>query len=177
MTNPDRDELVNLADAIDAATAKVALWPEKRCGGLPEGELGRVFMDFLNVRNLASDAATALRRLASSDGGVKGEPVAWLVVGSHSFTRLKSLADSWQRSGVTLQPVYTAQPADAGMREALQEAYIAGAIAVHNEWLAAFERGEGPPRGDPDFSEAASDYAALTAPGATTKSDGGGHDR
>lgn len=77
-----------------------------------------------------------------------------------------------EQRNIVKQPLYTAPPADAGMREVLREAYTAGALAVHNEWLAATERGEGPPRGEPDFSEAASDYAALTAPGATTKSDG-----
>ncbi|WP_169333027.1 hypothetical protein [Afipia felis] len=58
---------------------------------------------------------------------------------------------------------------------AIREAFIAGATAVHNEWLAATERDEGPPRGDPDFSEAASDYAALSAhAGDAAKESGGG---
>jgi hypothetical protein len=51
------------------------------------------------------------------------------------------------------------QPSDE-WREAIEDAFIAGATAVHNEWLATAERGEGPPRGDPEFGEAASDYAA-----------------
>lgn len=49
------------------------------------------------------------------------------------------------------------QPSDGAIREA----YIAGATAVHNEWIAATDRGEEPPRGEPDFNESASDYAAL----------------
>lgn len=44
---------------------------------------------------------------------------------------------------------------------AIREAFVAGATAVHSEWVAAAERGDEPPRGEPDFSEAASDYAAL----------------
>lgn len=132
---------------------------------------------------------TALRRLASSDSGVKGEPepVAWqwrCCIGGNwgAWLELDQPVEQF-RSGrwafnlkngtAELRALYTAPPADAGMREALQEAYIAGATAVHNEWVAATERGDGPPRGEPDFSEAASDYATLTAPGATTKSDGG----
>ncbi len=47
--------------------------------------------------------------------------------------------------------------------EPVREAFIAAATAVHNEWVAASERGDGPPRGDPEFTEAASDYAALSA--------------
>ena len=42
-------------------------------------------------------------------------------------------------------------------------AYIEGATAVHEEWCRAHELGEGPPRGDPEFGEAASDYAASIA--------------
>lgn len=43
--------------------------------------------------------------------------------------------------------------------KALADAYEAGALAVHDEWVAAHCNGEEPPRGDPDFSEAANDYA------------------
>ncbi len=43
-------------------------------------------------------------------------------------------------------------------REALKDAFMSGADAVHEEWLAAHERGEGPPHGDTEFSEAADDY-------------------
>lgn len=46
-------------------------------------------------------------------------------------------------------------------REALARAFEAGALAVHKEWLAAAENDDGPPRGDPEFSEAANDYAAA----------------
>lgn len=39
------------------------------------------------------------------------------------------------------------------------EAYMAGAVGVHEEWLRAHAAGEAPPRGDPEFREAATDHA------------------
>lgn len=49
--------------------------------------------------------------------------------------------------------------------DGLREAFIAGAMAVHSQWLHAIEQGETPPRGDPEFGEAADDYcAALSIP-------------
>ena len=45
-----------------------------------------------------------------------------------------------------------------GMREALAAAYMQGATDVHTHWLA--NPGEAP-RGDPEFGEAASDYATA----------------
>lgn len=47
--------------------------------------------------------------------------------------------------------------------DGLREAWIAGAQAVHAEWLRANEAGESPPRGDPEFGEAADDYASSAA--------------
>ena len=52
---------------------------------------------------------------------------------------------------------------DAAIAAARAEAFIAGANAVHAEWLRAHEAGEAPPRWEPDFSEAAHDYAAAEA--------------
>jgi hypothetical protein len=46
------------------------------------------------------------------------------------------------------------------LREAVVDAYIAGAMDVHNKWQA--DRA-------PDFSEAARDYAAALNPGKETK--------
>ena len=166
MTNPDRDdcddceELVKLADELD----DIEVDADGKC-------------DWTAVATAQTHLRARLRRLASSDSGVKGEPTtydAMMVAG-----RLRGLGvKRWREYGElehkdvleALRMVWpsAAPPADAGMREA----YIAGATAVHNEWVAATERGDGPPRGEPDFSEAASDYAALTALGATTKSDG-----
>ncbi len=42
---------------------------------------------------------------------------------------------------------------------AIAAAYEAGANDVHNTWVMYSDRGEGPPKGDPEFGEAASDYA------------------
>ncbi len=55
---------------------------------------------------------------------------------------------------------------------ALREAYIAGATAVHEHYKA--EHPDIIPRGDPEFGEAASDYAAraaLSPEGTPTKAD------
>ena len=52
-------------------------------------------------------------------------------------------------------------PVSAGKVKAIAEAFEAGALSVHREWVRAHADGEGPPRGDPEFSEAAADYAAL----------------
>lgn len=56
-------------------------------------------------------------------------------------------------------------PPDSAELDALVDAYEAGAMAVHQEWKRAHESGEGPPRGEPEFQEAASDFAALRAKG------------
>lgn len=45
-----------------------------------------------------------------------------------------------------------------GTTNAIAEAFIAGATAVHIEWQNNGS-GDGPPRGDPEFGEAARDYA------------------
>ena len=45
-----------------------------------------------------------------------------------------------------------------GLREALRDAYLQGALDVHGHWL---ENPGEAPRGDPEFGEAASDYAAA----------------
>ena len=62
------------------------------------------------------------------------------------------------QNGLTLVP---AAPVSAGKVKAIAEAFEAGALSVHREWVRAHADGEGPPRGDPEFSEAAADYAAL----------------
>ena len=55
-------------------------------------------------------------------------------------------------------------PASSTDREALKAAYIQGATDVHTEWLRAHDAGEAPPRGDPEFDEAAGDYADAASP-------------
>jgi hypothetical protein len=51
-------------------------------------------------------------------------------------------------------------PATDAVREAVKAAYLAGAMAVHEHWQ---ENPGDAPRGDPEFSEAASDYAVSIA--------------
>lgn len=62
---------------------------------------------------------------------------------------------------VTMTERDEAQAAQAGV---VSSAFEAGAKAVHDEWVRAHQAGETPPRGEPDFSEAASDYASLADP-------------
>lgn len=61
----------------------------------------------------------------------------------------------------TLDALAEAQAAQAGV---VSSAFEAGAKAVHDEWVRAHQAGETPPRGEPDFSEAASDYASVADP-------------
>ena len=160
-----KEEMVKLADEIEASHGLFTMHDDK------PRQLG--------IRKSAV-VIDALRRLASSEDAVKGEPepVAWRwQQPGWNEHWIYNPEPGWlaEQRNIVKQPLYTAPPADAGMREVLREAYTAGALAVHNEWLAATERGEGPPRGEPDFSEAASDYASLTAHGesfVTTNPDG-----
>ena len=151
----DRDELVKLADAYEAGTAK--------CVASGYEEFGPAFQ---RERDLI---VTALRRLASSEGEVKGEPepVAWLRHGpdGDEFAICDEDADG------AFAVFATAPPADAGMREALelaagilQEMIQRGLIVVGVTGTNGYYIGEGVM---PKIA------AALTMPGATTKSDGG----
>lgn len=97
--------------------------------------------------------------------------------GIHLFKEAR--AHGWKDDGEGAYEFIVRSAYEAGMRRAtpapaaaptlgredIAQAYEAGALAVHQAWLAAAEIDEGPPRGDPEFSEAANDYAAaLTAP-------------
>jgi hypothetical protein len=62
MTHPDREAL---ADKLDAAFAKVSLFPDGRLDGV---------MDLLALRNLVPEAVAALRADLSR---ASSEPVAW----------------------------------------------------------------------------------------------------
>ena len=59
------------------------------------------------------------------------------------------------RSALFIPP---ATSAGVGVDE-IARAFEAGALAVHNEWCDAIDRGESDPPFRPDFSEAAHDYA------------------
>lgn len=83
----------------------------------------------------------------------RGEAVDLLSVGEAHILARQLLA--------TLDALSEAQAAQAGV---VSTAFEAGAKAVHDEWVRAHQAGETPPRGEPDFSEAASDYASLADP-------------
>lgn len=53
--------------------------------------------------------------------------------------------------------------APEAMRERVRDAFMDGAMAVHNEWARAHSAGEAPPR-FADFSEAADDCASAALP-------------
>lgn len=61
---------------------------------------------------------------------------------------------AFKRHRLAAQPAMDAE----AIRDALRDAYMAGATAVHEYWLR--NPGEAP-RGDPEFGEAAGDYAAA----------------
>lgn len=89
-------------------------------------------------------------------------------VGSVYEAKDQAQADYAARILAMLHPTPAAAPTD---NTALVEAYEAGAKAVHQEWKRVHP--EPPPRGEPDFSEAASDYAALsTCPAEATSREG-----
>ena len=102
-------------------------------------------------------------RIASSPAG-DAEPVAWMYDnGKHDPVVHRTREPYLTQIGYTetaLGPLYaTPVSGDAALRKALADAYAKGAEDVHAEWLRAHAAGEGPPRGDPEFGEAAGDYA------------------
>lgn len=172
MTNPDRDELVKLANNIEAYGF------ECEGGSLANCE------PWLELK----------RRLASSEGGVQGEPepvankrpVAFRVrkhKGSDQFdvfadetdARIRADARGIDYDGLYLvADRYTAPPADAGMREALDIAFCAMKDlrdALHRE--PSVQGRKWVHLGSSLNDAIRKAELALTAPGATTKSDGG----
>lgn len=166
----DRDELVKLADRLGAIAG--------RCS-------------YEHDRETIIAATDALRRLASSDGGVKGEPVGYI-----SPATLEALNDPNGSGPIvaaagydTVTPVYTAPPADAGMREAVQQAideasYLASIHAHHALWRGLlpygwdaateqFGRNLAHAISKAIKAELPKRLSAIPAPGATTKSDVG----
>lgn len=101
------------------------------------------------VIDTADDYYTTRNGRRMSIEGSDGEK-CWIV----PFDQFEAL-----RRAVTAIP--SALSGDAGeeaLRQSLAEAYRKGATDVHNYWVN--NPGE-PPRGDPEFGEAASDYAAA----------------
>ena len=116
-----------------------------------------------NGRGVGNDQARGCYQamLSASPALSASEPVAW----GYPMSDGKSLAVvSLTKSGRCTTPLFTHHaPSVSQSVETIAAAYEAGALAVHNEWLAAAERGDDPPRGDPEFSEAANDYAQSIA--------------
>jgi len=123
----------------------------------------------------AWDKQTVIDALrAASPALSASEPVAYLYERAMGMT-VGGEPDCWQtgltfvnpdrHSGIrNVRPLFThPAPSVSPSVETIAAAYVAGALAVHNEWLAAAERGDDPPRGDPEFSEAANDYAQSIA--------------
>ena len=91
--------------------------------------------------------------------------VVWQADDEYAFwkaeTREAAIAKAesdWQRvfAAKALTPRHEAPAEGAGERESLADAYIAGAMSVHEYWT---ENPGEAPRGDPEFDEAAGDYA------------------
>ncbi|MBN8979424.1 MAG: hypothetical protein J0I08_23445, partial [Rhizobiales bacterium] len=149
MTNPDRDELVKLAgneralfDAADRAYFKAGATSNPQ--------------DWFHAGLLARqhrNALTALRRLASSDGA---EPVrwewccfedneqrtGWQCEGHGDQKGWEKLAESNPaKYRIVRRPLYTAPPADAGMRpttEDILERINTELSTMAESWVGAF---------------------------------------
>lgn len=95
----------------------------------------------------------------------EGEAVAWMIGRDGAVYKKRSEADKhvqgWHRQGEPCdEPValgFLSDPSDTErMRALVEAAFIAGATAVHEDW----NRNPGmAPSGDPEFDEAAWDYA------------------
>lgn len=100
----------------------------------------------------ATSAPRALaERLASKKAGVRGFPAIENEVNLGYVTE--------EERNLIVAALYDHPAVSCAAREAIADAFVAGADAVHAEWVAAHDRREGPPRGDPSFGEAARDYA------------------
>lgn len=175
MTISNRDELVIFEAGQDwDAAAHVRLLRQN--GGASSGY----------TADLIERLHTALRSLASSDG--EPEPVAWIDFADGCNVRLwtneKSRAAAEVASGRKMTPVYTAPPADAGMREAYSALCLPRESQASDNLDGALydiERlsAQGKPTDDicirtlkRVLKQIVRAEQALTAPGATTKSDG-----
>jgi len=168
-------------------------------GWCPASPVRGVF-DTLDAAKAAAQAdyASRIRSALVEMPAVKGEPepVAWIDFADNCSVRLwtseKHRADAEMALGRKMTPVYTAPPADAGMREALEVLVLFRAFVQRN--VTRWELGAGDHHhpmwglvaetlGDLNRDEIncgdrwrfiqPNNRKALTAPGATTKSDGG----
>ena len=81
---------------------------------------------------------------------------------SHKVVKMLDEADAF--AAVLDQPAQPVaqEPRPVGHND-MVEAFMAGAFSVHEEWLRAHAASEAPPRGDPEFREAATDHADTYA--------------
>jgi hypothetical protein len=132
--------------------------------------------DDLMTAGLSADDARFVAVQLAQNGltlTLAAEPVAWRWRPKESSVWIYDPKPEWlemqSSDEIDAEPIYAYPPAtpaqDAARVPEIAAAFDAGAMAVHREWLRAHENGEGPPRGEPDFSEAASDYAAFRAIG------------
>jgi len=187
MTNPDRSELVKLDEAgLEAAVRECAriTAPE-----ISDDEYERIKADNSpRYQNTRTEMARAIRAyLASSDSGVNGEPepVAWRdpknMDPGQSVTFDRSVMERWPH--IYKQPLYTAPPADAWMREAYSALCLPRESQASDNLEGALydiERlsAQGKPTDDicirtlkRVLTQIVRAEQALTAPGAPTKSD------
>lgn len=179
-----RDELIALADELDG-------WHDCADGDVHAGNghfrlvcVQDSEQQRLNLRATLRETSTALRILSALEAPAAGdgEPVAWR-------WQEEGWGDYWiynpepgwlaEQNNIVKQPLYTAPPADAGMREAFVRvlASLAAAISI----LERTPKAKKAVASDKMFDTMLDDYrkaleagrTALTAPGATTKSDGG----
>lgn len=208
MTNPTRDELMKLVREADTLLQ----------GNISKRyRLDRGTYDRL-VGILVRDLPNAIRRLASSDSGVKGEPepeavhveyerkcppgcisggggaaMFWGSTLNDHVGYARGLRARDDVETVTVTPLYTAPPADAGMREALgwliekdnPPVYHLLSADYDEQWTGDAGRAVRFAREEdaqayvdhvgwttPPVRVVEHMWPALTAPGATTKSDG-----
>lgn len=116
---------------------------------------GWIRADGMGYTNILSEAMRYSREMAydiSHPFGDNGPiPGLWM----HSLQDvLDHRASLYQKSS---------QEQEDELRAELASAYKAGALEVHRDWLDSWVLGasEHPKRGEPDFSEAARDYAAF----------------
>ena len=183
-----RDELIALDPAgLEAAVRECARitapeisdveYERIKAGNSPRyqntrAEMERTLRAYLTAAR--SDAPGEVEAPAAGDG----EPVAWIDFAENDNIRLwtseKRRADAEMALGRKMTPVYTAPPADAGMREALDTAFCAMKDlrdGLHREPLVQGRKWVHLGSSLNDAIRKAE--LALTAPGATTKSDGG----
>ena len=139
----DRAEIQRM---VEATTGVFAKWSSPEI-------LSRFRQQFMAVVQQAYiegyDAALTPRHEAPAEDG----PVFHMNLLSHEDN------EAWLESARRVAAKHEAPAEGAGEQERLADAYIAGALSVHEYWT---ENPGEAPSGDPEFDEAAGDYAYFT---------------